>query len=69
MSREEKVSVVEAYLDCFTTKDLSKLSFADDVTFEGTVLLQRSSISSELRLPRSLYISILRRPKKPWQPA
>ncbi len=35
MSREEKVSVVEAYLDCFATKDLSKMSFAEDVTFEG----------------------------------
>jgi hypothetical protein len=35
MSREEKVSAVEAYLDCFVTKDLSKVSFADDVTFEG----------------------------------
>jgi hypothetical protein len=35
MSREEKVAVVEAYLDCFATKDLSKVSFADDVTFES----------------------------------
>jgi SnoaL-like domain len=35
MSREEKVSVVEAYLDCFVSKDLSKISFAEDVTFEG----------------------------------
>jgi ketosteroid isomerase-like protein len=35
MSREEKVSVVEAYLDCFVTKDLSRVSFAEDVTFEG----------------------------------
>jgi SnoaL-like domain len=35
MSREEKVCVVEAYLDCFVTKDLSKMSFAEDVTFEG----------------------------------
>ena len=35
MSREEKVTLVEAYLDCFATKDLSKLSFAEDVTFEG----------------------------------
>ena len=35
MSREEKVAVVEAYLDCFGTKDLSKVSFAEDVTFEG----------------------------------
>ena len=35
MTREEKVSVVGAYLDCFATKDLSKISFAEDVTFEG----------------------------------
>ncbi len=35
MSREEKVSLVEAYLDCFATKDLSRISFAEDVTFEG----------------------------------
>jgi hypothetical protein len=27
--------MVEAYLDCFATKDLSKVSFAEDVTFEG----------------------------------
>ena len=36
MSREQKVAVVEAYLDCFGTKDLSKVSFAEDVTFEGS---------------------------------
>jgi hypothetical protein len=35
MSRERKVAVVEAYLDCFATKDLSRVSFAEDVTFEG----------------------------------
>ena len=35
MSREEKVAVVDAYLDCFATKDLSRVSFAEDVTFEG----------------------------------
>jgi hypothetical protein len=35
VSREQKVAVVEAYLDCFATKDLSKVSFAEDVTFEG----------------------------------
>jgi len=34
-SREQKVAAVEAYLDCFATKDLSKVSFAEDVTFEG----------------------------------
>jgi ketosteroid isomerase-like protein len=35
MSREEKIAVVEAYLDCFATKDLSSVFFAEDVTFEG----------------------------------
>jgi SnoaL-like domain len=35
MSREEKVSVVESYLDCFATKNLSKVSLAEDITFEG----------------------------------
>ncbi len=35
MSREQKVEAVEAYLYCFVTKDLSKVSFAEDVTFEG----------------------------------
>jgi hypothetical protein len=35
MSREEKIAAVEAYLRCFATKDLSKASFAEDVTFEG----------------------------------
>jgi hypothetical protein len=34
MSREQKVAVVEGYLDCFA-KDLSKVSFAEDATFEG----------------------------------
>ena len=35
MSREQKVAAVEAYLDCFATKDLSKVPFAEDVTLEG----------------------------------
>src|ERR1700722_10064325 len=35
MSREQKVAAVEAYLGCFATKDLSKVPFAEDVTFEG----------------------------------
>jgi ketosteroid isomerase-like protein len=38
MSREQKVAAVEAYLDCFATKDLSKVSFAEDVTFEGPLM-------------------------------
>jgi hypothetical protein len=35
MSREQTITTVEAYLDCFATKDLSKVSFAEDATFEG----------------------------------
>jgi hypothetical protein len=35
MSREEKVAAVEAYLDCFATKDLSRVPLAEDVTVEG----------------------------------
>jgi hypothetical protein len=35
LSREQNVAAVEAYLDCFATKDLSKVSLAEDVTFEG----------------------------------
>src|SRR4051794_22450116 len=35
MSREQKIAVVEAYLDCFVTKDVSQVPFAEDVTFEG----------------------------------
>ncbi len=38
MSREQKVAVVEAYLDCFATKDLSKVPLAEDVTFEGPLV-------------------------------
>lgn len=35
MSREQKIAVVEAYLDCFVTKDVSRVSLAEDATFEG----------------------------------
>ena len=35
MSREEKVAVVEAYLDCFVSKNVSQVRLAEDVTFEG----------------------------------
>jgi Domain of unknown function (DUF4904) len=35
MSRKQKVAVVEAYLDCFVTKNVSQVPFAEDVTFEG----------------------------------
>jgi ketosteroid isomerase-like protein len=38
MSREQKVAAVEAYLDCFRTKDLSKVPLAEDVTFEGPLV-------------------------------
>jgi hypothetical protein len=35
MSREEKVALVEAYLNGLAGKDVSKVPFAVDVTFEG----------------------------------
>ena len=35
MTREEKVAVVEAYLKGLVSKDISKVPFAADVTFEG----------------------------------
>ena len=38
MSRAEKVAAVEAYLDCFTTRDLSQLPLAEDATFEGPLV-------------------------------
>ncbi|HTW67237.1 MAG TPA: nuclear transport factor 2 family protein [Bryobacteraceae bacterium] len=38
MSREQKVAAVETYLDCFATKDLSKVPFAEDATFEGPLV-------------------------------
>ena len=38
MSREQKIAAVEAYLDCFATKDLSKIPLAEDVTFEGPLV-------------------------------
>jgi hypothetical protein len=38
MSRAQKVAAVESYLDCFETKDLSKVSLAENVTFEGPLV-------------------------------
>ena len=35
MSREGNVAVVEAYLRGLSSKDISKVPFAADVTFEG----------------------------------
>ena len=35
MTREEKVAAVEAYLKGLASKDISKVPFATDVTFEG----------------------------------
>ena len=50
MSREQKVAAVEAYLDCFATKDLSKVPFAEDVTFEGPSMPKLTGIRpSEIR--------------------
>ncbi len=38
MSREQKIAAVEAYLNCFTTKDLSEVPLAEDATFEGPLV-------------------------------
>jgi SnoaL-like domain len=38
MSREQKVAAVEAYLNCFATKDLSNVPLAEDATFEGPLV-------------------------------
>ena len=35
MTREEKVALVEAYLKGLVGKDISKVPFAADITFEG----------------------------------
>lgn len=35
MSRDEAIAVVEAYLNGLASKDLSKVPFATEVTFEG----------------------------------
>ena len=35
VSREEKVAVVEAYLRGLAGKDISKIPFAENITFEG----------------------------------
>ena len=35
MTREEKVALVEAYLKGLAGKDISKVPFAADITFEG----------------------------------
>jgi hypothetical protein len=35
LTREEKVAVVEAYLKGLVSKDISKVPFATDITFEG----------------------------------
>lgn len=35
MTRGEKVAVVEAYLKGLVSKDISKVPFATDITFEG----------------------------------
>lgn len=36
MSREQKIAVVEAYLDSLVSKNVSQVHFAEGVTFEGS---------------------------------
>jgi hypothetical protein len=53
MSREQKVAAVEAYLNCFAMKDLSKVPLAEDATFEGPLvpkLVGRQTIKGFLGL-------------------
>ena len=52
MSREQKVAAVEAYLDCFETKDLSKVPLAENVTFEGPLVyrLQHDAVHATTSL-------------------
>jgi hypothetical protein len=38
MSREQKIAAVEAYLNCFATKDLSQVPLAEDAIFEGPLV-------------------------------
>jgi len=38
VSRAQNVAAVEAYLDCFKTKDLSNVPLAEDVTFAGPLV-------------------------------
>lgn len=38
MSREQKIAAVEAYLNCFATKDLSEVPLAEGATFEGPLV-------------------------------
>jgi hypothetical protein len=59
VSREQKVSVVDASLNCFLTKDLSKVRFADDVTFVGPrmpKLVGKQNVSLAARFC-SLYVT------------
>lgn len=48
MSREQKIAAVEAYLNCFATKDLSSVPFAEDVTFEGPGMTKLTGKTSML---------------------
>ncbi len=38
MSREEKVALVEAFLDCLTSKQLDRLPIAPDLTIESPMI-------------------------------
>jgi hypothetical protein len=39
MSREQKIATVEAYLNCFATKNVSEIPLAEDATFGGPLYL------------------------------
>lgn len=50
MSRDEIVSVVEAYLNGLAKKDLSSVPFAADITFEGPARTETCRTSERCRI-------------------
>jgi len=52
------VATVEAYLDCFASKDLSKVHFAEDVTFEGPLMPKLTGRETVLGFLRSILPAI-----------
>jgi hypothetical protein len=58
MSREQKIAAVNAYLDSLAMKDLSKVNFAEDVTFEGPRMPKLSGRQMVLGFLQSILPSI-----------
>jgi predicted ester cyclase len=53
VSREKNIALVESYLACFASKELSNVPFAEDVVFEGPTwpaLTGRQTVLGFLRM-------------------